>query len=78
MAAIDWSQCPGLERAGKRSGAWVFQRTRTPVAAVLDNIELGASIEDIMDWFHLTNEQVTTVIEYAARKTPPPKPPPVP
>jgi uncharacterized protein (DUF433 family) len=66
---IDWSKCPVLERSGRSKDAWVFRRTRTPVAVVFDNMELGASIEDIMDWFHLTREQVTAVIEFAAGKS---------
>jgi uncharacterized protein (DUF433 family) len=30
-------------------------------------LEAGASIEEIMDWFHLSREQVVAVIEFAAR-----------
>jgi uncharacterized protein (DUF433 family) len=71
MATLDWSKCPGVERAGKRAGAWVFRNTRTPVAVIADNLELGASIEDIMDWFHLSREQVTAVIDFAAKKNSP-------
>ena len=68
MAALDWSQCPAVESIpGKRSGAWVFRDTRTPVSVVFDNLEVGASIEEIMDWFHLSREQVVAVIEFAAR-----------
>lgn len=65
---LDWSQCPAVESIpGKRSGAWVFRDTRTPVSVVFDNLEVGASIDEIMEWFHLTREQVVTVIEFAAR-----------
>jgi uncharacterized protein (DUF433 family) len=68
MATLDWSQCPAVESIpGKRSGAWVFRDTRTPVSVVFDNLEAGASINEIMDWFHLSNEQVVAVIEFAAR-----------
>ncbi len=67
-AALDWSQCPAVESIpGKRSGAWVFRDTRTPVSVVFDNLEVGASINEIMDWFHLSHEQVVAVIEFAAR-----------
>jgi hypothetical protein len=32
MPALDWSQSPAVESIpGKRSGAWVFRDTRTPV-----------------------------------------------
>lgn len=65
---LDWSQCAGVESVpGKRSGAWVFRDTRTPVSVVFDNLEAGASIEEVMEWFHLSREQVAAVIEFAAR-----------
>jgi len=68
MASLDWSQCPAVESVpGKRSGAWVFRDTRTPVSVVFDNLEVGASIPEIMEWFHLSREQVIAVIEFAAR-----------
>jgi hypothetical protein len=38
-----------------------------PVSVVFDNLEVGASINEIMDWFHLSHEQVVAVIEFAAR-----------
>ena len=65
---LDWSKCHLVESvSGKRSGAWVFRDTRTPVSVVFDNLEAGAAISEIMEWFHLTHEQVTGVIEFAAR-----------
>ena len=68
MPALDWSQCPAVESIpGKRSGAWVFRDTRTPVSVVFDNLEVGASINEIMEWFHLSRDQVIAVIEFAAR-----------
>lgn len=68
MGSLDWSQCPAVESIpGKRSGAWVFRDTRTPGTVVFDNLEVGASISEIMDWFHLSHEQVVAVIEFAAR-----------
>ena len=68
MAALDWSQCPAVESIpGKVSGAWVFKGTRMPVSIVFENLEAGASIEEIMDWFHLTRDQIVDVLEFAAR-----------
>jgi len=68
MPSLDWSQCSAVESIpGKRSGAWVFKDTRTPVSVVFDNLEVGASISEIMEWFHLSQEQVIAVIEFAAR-----------
>jgi uncharacterized protein (DUF433 family) len=77
MAILDWSQCPAVESVpGKRSGAWVFRDTRTPVSVVFDNLEVGASIGEIMEWFHLTHEQIIAVIEFAARSLDVPVSPP--
>jgi len=68
MAALDWSQCPAVESIpGKVSGAWVFRGTRMPVATVFENLEAGATIDDIMQWFDVTREQVTEVLNFAAR-----------
>jgi uncharacterized protein (DUF433 family) len=68
MAALDWSQCPAVESIpGKVSGAWLFKGTRMPVGIVFQNLEAGASIEEIMEWFDLTREQITTVLDFAAR-----------
>jgi uncharacterized protein (DUF433 family) len=39
---------------------------------------VGASISEIMDWFHLSHEQVVAVIEFAARSLDAPPVPPQP
>jgi uncharacterized protein (DUF433 family) len=67
-ATLDWSQCSAVESIpGKVSGAWLFKDTRMPVSIVFENLEAGASISEIMDWFHLSREQVVAVIEFTAR-----------
>jgi uncharacterized protein (DUF433 family) len=78
-AVLDWSQCPAVESIpGKRSGAWVFKDTRMPVSTVFENLESGATIDEIMEWFGVTREQVVAVLEFAARSldAPPPAPQP--
>ena len=69
MATLDWSQCSAVESIpGKVSGAWVLKGTRMPVSAIFENLEAGASIDDIMQWHEgLNREQVKAVIEFAAR-----------
>lgn len=69
MALLDWSQCPAVESVpGKMSGAWVLKGTRMPVSAVFENLEAGANLDDILEWFDgLDREQVQQVIEFAAR-----------
>ena len=45
----------------------MFTGTRMPVSIVFDNLEAGATIDEIVDWFDVTPEQVKSVIEFAAR-----------
>jgi uncharacterized protein (DUF433 family) len=52
---------------GKRSGAWVFQDTRTPVSVAFENLEAGATTGEVMDWFHVTREQVAAVLEFVGQ-----------
>ncbi len=72
MAKLDWSQCSAVESIpGKVSGAWVFKVTRMPVSIVFENLEAGATIDEITEWFHLTREQIVTVLDFAARSLDP-------
>ena len=66
--ALEWSQCPAVESVpGRVSGAWVFKDTRMPVSVVFENLEAGATIEEIAQWFDLTVEQIREVLDFAAR-----------
>jgi len=66
MATLDWSQCPAVESIpGKRSGAWVFKGTRTPISAVFENIE-DMSVDELIEEFGVTREQVHAVLKFAA------------
>jgi uncharacterized protein (DUF433 family) len=65
---LDWSQCSAVESIpGKVSGAWVFRDTRLPVSIVFENLEAGATIDEIMEWFHISREPLIAVLEFAAR-----------
>jgi uncharacterized protein (DUF433 family) len=78
MAALDWSQCPAVESIpGKVSGAWVFKDTRMPVATVFENLEAGLTVEEVMDEFAVTREQINAVLQFAARSLETPVPAPV-
>jgi uncharacterized protein (DUF433 family) len=67
MANLDWSQCPAVESIpGKVSGAWVFRDTRLPVATVIENLE-DLSVEEVMEQFDVTREQITAVLEFVAQ-----------
>ena len=67
--SLDWSQCPAVESVpGKVSGAWVLRGTRMPVSIIFENLEAGANIDDILEWYEgLDRDQVKAVIEFAAR-----------
>jgi uncharacterized protein (DUF433 family) len=68
MAALDWSQCPVVESVpGRLSGAWVFRDTRMPVSTVFLNLEAGATVEEIIEQFDVTREQINAVLKFAAR-----------
>lgn len=68
MATLDWSQCPAVESVpGRLGGAWVFRDTRMPVSAVFENLEAGATVDEIVEWFDIEKERVIEVLEFAAR-----------
>jgi uncharacterized protein (DUF433 family) len=68
MANLDWSQCPAVESVpGRLGGAWVFRDTRMPVSAVFENLEAAFSVDEIMDQFDVTREQIQAVLAFAAR-----------
>ncbi len=72
MAMLDWSQCPSVESVpGRLGGAWVFRDTRMPVSAVFENLEAGVTIEEIVDQFDITREQIIAVLQFAARSLDP-------
>jgi uncharacterized protein (DUF433 family) len=72
---LDWSQCLAVESVpGKVSGAWVFRGTRMPVAVVFENLGDGLTIDEIMEQFDVTREQISAVLEFAARSLEAPVP----
>ncbi|HXP86321.1 MAG TPA: DUF433 domain-containing protein [Bryobacteraceae bacterium] len=67
MPALDWSQCPAVESVpGKVSGAWVLRGTRMPVKVVFENLETGSSIEEVMEQFPVTREQINRLMAFVA------------
>lgn len=72
MAPLDWSQCPAVESIpGKVSGAWVLVDTRMPVSVIFENLEYGATIEEIIENYNVTREEIQAVLEFAARSAAP-------
>jgi uncharacterized protein (DUF433 family) len=67
MPSLDWSQCPAVESVpGKVGGAWVFRDTRLPVATVIENLE-DLSVEEVMEQFDVTREQIVAVLDFVAQ-----------
>ena len=71
---LDWSQCPAVESIpGKVSGAWVLRGTRMPVSIIFENLAGGMTVDEVMEQFDVTREQVHEVMEFVTRsldKTP--------
>lgn len=62
----NWNDCSAVEREPDRvSGAWVFRGTRVPVAALFENVESGATVDEFLEWFPgVTREQVVAVMRF--------------
>jgi uncharacterized protein (DUF433 family) len=68
MATLDLSQCPAVESIpGKVSGARVLRGTRTPVKVLFENLEAGMSIEEVIEQFPVTREQLDSLTAFVAR-----------
>jgi uncharacterized protein (DUF433 family) len=64
---MNWSECSEVERNPKKvSGAWVFRGTRLPVATFFENLNDGASIDDVLEWFPGgRRDQLEAVLSFA-------------
>jgi uncharacterized protein (DUF433 family) len=73
---IDWSKVPGVEVDPERqSGAPVFGGTRIPVDVVTNNIHhrgTKAEIDEILENFDVSREQVSLVLSELHRHDPRP------
>jgi uncharacterized protein (DUF433 family) len=68
MAILDWSQCPAVESIpGKVSGAWVLRGTRTPVKVLFENLEAGMTIDEVIEQFPVSREQIDSLMSFIAR-----------
>ena len=66
---LDWADCREVERSeDKVGGAWVFRGTRVPVRALFENLETGATIDQVLEWFpRVTLNQVVGVLGHIAK-----------
>jgi uncharacterized protein (DUF433 family) len=71
QADLGWAGCAAVERDRQRvSGAWVFQGTRIPVAALFENLEDGISLAEFVELFPgVSEQQARLVLEHVARST---------
>ena len=68
MPVLDWSQCPAVESIpGKVSGAWVLRGTRMPVSIIFENLEAGLTVEEVMEQFDVTRDEVNAVLAFVTR-----------
>ena len=68
-AMLDWSQCPVVERGpGKSRCMWRFKGTHVPATLLFENLEVGATVNDFLEWYPgVSREQVLGVLEFAER-----------
>ena len=66
--AIDWAQCPGIERDPDRmSGAWCFEGTRITVASLFEHLAEGIPIQEYIDDYpDVRTDRVLAVLKFQA------------
>ena len=66
---MDWTSCEVVEsNTGIMSGVPVIVGTRIPVSAIFENIEGGATIEEIVEWFPgINKEQIREILRFTAK-----------
>lgn len=67
MKPLDWSQCATVESIpDKVGGAWVLRGTRTPVKVIFENLEAGLTVDEIIEQFPVSREEIERVLEFVA------------
>jgi uncharacterized protein (DUF433 family) len=52
---------------GKLSGAWTFRNSRTPVKLVFENLEDGMTIDEIIEQYPVSREEIKSALDFAAQ-----------
>jgi uncharacterized protein (DUF433 family) len=66
-ATLNWSQCSAVESIpGRVSGAWTFRNSRTPVKLVFENLEDRMTIDEIIEQYPVSREEIKAVLDFAA------------
>lgn len=67
MKPLDWSQCAAVESIpDKVGGAWVLRGTRTPVKVIFENLEAGLTVDEIIEQFPVTRDEIDGILEFVA------------
>ena len=68
MRIMKWEDCKAVEQhSAVVSGSWVFKGTRVPVAALFENLEDGATVDQFLEWFPgISRKQVEQVLTFTA------------
>jgi uncharacterized protein (DUF433 family) len=66
--AVDWSECPADGRIpGKVGGAWLCKGSRTPVSVAFHNLQSGMTIDEIIEQFPVSREEIQALLDFSAR-----------
>jgi len=69
---LDWSQCKVIESSpGKVSGAWVFQGTRVPVSAILNNLKHLTLDQLVEEFASVPSASIEELLNFLARSADP-------
>ncbi len=52
---------------GRVGGAWVLLDTRMPVSIIFENLKYGSSIEEIIENYGVTCDQIQAVLSFAVK-----------
>ena len=59
----DWSTCPAVERNPRKiSGAWACAGTRVLVYALFQDLESGATVQQLLEWYPEVKEWQLAVV----------------
>jgi uncharacterized protein (DUF433 family) len=53
-------------RSRQVSGAWTFRNSRTPVQQIFENLEDGMTIDEIIEQYPVSREEIKAVLDFAA------------
>ena len=63
------------ERAGAASRCVGVPRYSPAVSVVFQNLEAGATVDEIVEWFDIAKDQVIEILEFATRSVAAPRDP---